>query len=235
MKALIILITAMSFNTYAATLKYTCEAPNLSYLNRFDAEGTLEVYEDKKEGEYKVYYTSLKITATKAGNNEEAKELTLKGLTGSLIKVDSQFTKNPYYSLKLQDKSKKVLTLLNIDYPTKLSSKIRTSDGRLYKSTCKLKYLRTCAFGAAYRDVFEDQTLRVEKLGEVEKYLESFEAVVNTQKAKITLTDNSVYNMYYTFQDEVDGGNTYGVIEDSLGKVVATIEDSDIYNCKVAK
>jgi len=235
MKALIILISAMSLNSFAATLKYSCKAPDLSYVNRFDAEGTLEVYEDEKEDEYKVYYTSLKITATKAGNNQEPKELNLMGLTGSLTKVDSQFTKKPYYGLKLQDKSKKVLALLNLDYPSKLSSRIRTADGRLYKSTCRLQYLKTCAFGEVYRDVFEDSSIKAERLGEVEKYLESFEAIVNTQKTKITLAGGNEYSMFNTFQDEVDGGNTYGVIEDSLGKVVATIEDSDLSNCKVTK
>lgn len=230
-------IALLPMTAKAASLEIKCDSPDLNYIYRFSMDQTLPTYTDSENpGSYGVYYKTLKIQARKAGTESKVEEIELKGLRGTLTKVENSFTKKPYYNLKLQSKDKKTFAQLNLDYPSKLSSFIKTEEGFKYKATCKLVSFKGCAFGDSIFEANENPNISKEELGTELKIIPGFNedsTPVNTKKVQMTLKSGQSYTAWYTYQDEVDGGNTYGTIEDASGNQVAEIADSDIYGCTV--
>jgi hypothetical protein len=240
MKAFLLLLIAPVISTQAATLKVKCEAPDLHYVYRFEMEQSFaNAWQDEENNDaHNLYVSKLNLTATKAGHEAKAQDITLKGLRGKLTKVNSSFTPKPYYNLKLQSKDKQTFIQLNLDYPSKLSSFVKTADGFKYKATCKLEEFKGCIFGDSLHDTLDNEKVAKEELGDELKVIPGFNEdnnPVNTKKVKFTFSDKSQFIAWYTYQDEVDGGNTYGTIEDLSGKEVAEIGDGDIYKCTLTQ
>lgn len=244
MKAIWFLLLAPVISTQAATLKVKCEAPDIHYIYRFTLDQTItsawqeEAQDEESEDTYSIYVNKLKVTATKAGFEAKPQNLELKGLRGELKKVESSYTQKPYYNLKLQSKDKQTYVQLNLDYPSKLSSFVKTADGFKYKATCKLEEFKGCIFGDSLNDTLDNSAVSKTELGDELKVIPGFNddnSAVNTKKVKFTFSDSSEFVAWYTYQDEVDGGNTYGTIENLKGEQVAEIGDGDIYECKLFK
>jgi hypothetical protein len=242
-KVIFIASTVLGPSYASVSFDIECSAPNLNYLNRFELKQTLVAYENHQDDSlspfekesYRVYSTTLKTKLTKAGNNGETSQEELK-LSGTIKKIVSPFTKEPFYAVKLKDGAQEVLAQLNFNYPGALTSSIKTADGRLYKAQCKLTVIKGCLFGDALYQTLENRNFTVVELGQELKVIPDFDEegqAVNTKKVTRTYKDGHEFSAWYTFQDEVDGGNTYGVIEDLAGNIVATIADSDIYDCQV--
>lgn len=237
MKKALALVALLTVGAQAnETLKFKCEAPELNYIYRFSMEKTLEIYtSEEDENVANLWGVKLDVTARKAGNASQEEKLELPKLNGKLTKVEGPVTKDPFWNLKLMSKDKKVLVNLNLNYPTKLSSFVRTAEGAKYKATCKIVSYESCIFGGSLFDTLENDQVSKEELGTELKVIPDFNEdseAVNTKKVNFTFKDGSTYTAWYTFEDEVDGGNTYGVIEDQSGAVAATIGDGDIYDCK---
>ncbi len=243
-KTLAIFITSLLLSTSYASVTFDieCSAPDLNYLNRFELKQTIVAYESDQEESistyeaenYKVYSTTLRPTVIKAGNNPQSTQVNL-NLSGTIKKIVGPFTKEPFYAVKLKDREKTVLAQLNLNYPGALTSSIKTEDGRLYKAKCTMNKVKACVFGNALYKTLENKDFTVLELGQEKKVIPGFDEdniAVNTKKVSLTYKDGRKFMAWYTFQDEVDGGNTYGVIEDLKGNAVATIADSDIYECK---
>lgn len=229
-----LLVTFMTQVNASVVIDVKCTSPELNYLNRFTLEQSFEAWQsDEDENVWKIYSATLKPVLRKAGNSSQNVEAALK-VSGTLTKVESQMTKEPYYSLKLQSRDKKVLAYLNLDYPSNLSSRIRSQEGRLYKAKCKLQGLKSCLFGDSLYDILESEDFTKTEAGEESKVIPGFDSDdqgVNTKKVILTHKSGKTFTAWYTFQDEVDGGNTYGVIENKDGTLAATIGDGDIYDC----
>jgi hypothetical protein len=240
MKLIHLALLLMSSQSFATTvLKVKCTALDLPYINRFSLEESFEVYPSTtNKDEWNLIGANINIEATRSGNTSEPKNSSLKKLRGTLKKIEGQFTKLPYYNLKLKSSDKLVLVNLNVDYPAKLSSSIRTADKYLYKSTCKLVEFKQCLFHGSFYEILEEPKIVKVELGEELKVIPDFSDenfAVNTKKVSLTYPNGQTFNAWYTFEDDVDGGNTYGVIETLEGKVAATINDSDINNCSATK
>ncbi len=68
-----------------------------------------------------------------------------------------------------------------------------------------------------------------------ERFLEDdWDASCNVKVSVMTTEEGKTLFQLTTFEDECDGGNTYGyIIEGSLeGEVLAEIHDGDLYSCK---
>lgn len=234
MKSLIF-AALLSIPAFGATTTFdiSCTTPGLHYLNSFSFEGSIEATET--ETGWKIYSTRPSMTVRRAGFETETEEVTLPSMKGDIKKIDNRnLTKRPFYNVKLTAFDKSAFVNLNLNYPNPLSSFIRLANGHTFKATCKLQNSKTCLLKDTLYGILGSDKYETEELGVVEKYLESFETVVPTQKVKITIKSKGiVLYAFYTFQDEVDGGNTYGVIERENGDVAATIADSDIYDCNV--
>jgi hypothetical protein len=215
------------------TIKYKCNAPELDYVNRFEMSGTI-VTGDVDADNPTSWVSAQTFTGafTKSGTDQMAQRRSFK-LSGRITRVASANTMKPFLNLKLKNKEKTQLIQLNLNYPNKLSSSVKTDEGRLFKSTCKIVSIETCAFGNDYFDALENPAIKKTDLGIVKKEIQAFGETVPVQKTKVTLTNGESYLMFYTFDDSVDGGNTYGQIEDMSGNIVSRIEDSDLYQCKV--
>lgn len=232
----ITLFTLMISAKAEVTFNIKCSAPDLNYLNRFTIEQELKAYENSN-GDFKVFGAELNPSLTKAGNEAQTLQ-TSAILSGTIIKVESRFTKKPFYSVKLTNATKETTALLNLDYPGALSSSFRDRDGRVYKSKCILKRLESCLFGETIHQTLNTSDFTVVNLGQELKIIPDFsedDIPVNTKKVSLTHKNGGKFIAWYTFQDEVDGGNTFGVIEDMSGNAVATIADSDIYSCKTSR
>lgn len=235
-KLALILLSTQTFAT--SVVKIKCTGPELTYVNRFSLEQNIELFSSQNDDEWNLYSTQIDFDATRAGTNSEVKNKTLKSLRGTLKKINGNFTKEPFYNLKLKNKDNSILINLNLNYPGKLTSKIRTADGYLYKSTCELVGFKQCLFEGSIVDTFEASGVTKVEFGEELKVIPNFNednTPVNTKKVSLTYPNGVIYYVWYTFEDDVDGGNTYGVFEDSNGLVVATVNDSDINNCTVTK
>lgn len=67
-----------------------------------------------------------------------------------------------------------------------------------------------------------------------ERFLEDqWDASCNVRVVKMATTEGETLIQLTTFEDECDGGNTYGYIVkgDLEGEVVAEIHDGDLYSC----
>lgn len=235
MKSLTLALAALfSFTSLANTTFFdiSCSTPNLHYVNSFEFEGTIEAQSD--EGSLRIYSIRPELTVRKRGFNGQNEEVKLPWMSGVAKVIDSQLTKKPYTNIKLFSSNKKTFLNLNVDFPNAFSSSLRVEDGTTYKSTCRLTEQKTCLIPNSIFNLLESDQFEIEELGVTERYLSSFEAVVPVKKVKAThLATQKVVFAYYTFQDEIDGGNTYGEIVDSNDSLVATIEDSDVYNCSL--
>ncbi len=232
MKALI-LTAILCFSAHANTTFFdlTCSHPGLHYVNSFNFEGTIEA-EMNNEGSLRVYRVRPEVTVRKSGFNSEEETIKLPWMSGEAKVIDSDLTLKPFTNILLRSRENKVLLNLNLDYPAVFSSTLRLEDGMTYKSTCQLKEKKTCLIPSSIYSLRNSEDFKLEKLGVVERFLPSFERVVPTEKLKAThKMKGIVLFAYYTFQDEVDGGNTYGEITNESGEVIATITDGDIYEC----
>jgi hypothetical protein len=223
-----------AFNSAAeTTISYECVAPELDYVSRFSMSGTIVTGDLNQDSPTSwISRQTISGTFTKRGTNQESEQLSF-NLSGKATRVASASTLNPFINLKLKNKDQTQLIHLNLNYPTKLSSTVKTEEGYLYKSTCKITTIEKCAFGNDYFDALENPAIKNQDLGVVKKEMEAFGGIVPVQKTKVTLQDGRIFFFYYTFDDSIDGGNTYGQVEDSSGAVVTVIEDSSLYQCKI--
>lgn len=78
-------------------------------------------------------------------------------------------------------------------------------------------------------------TDRVGTIKMPERFLgDNWDASCNVRVDEMTTEDGRTLIQLTTFEDECDGGNTYGyILEGSLeGEVLAEIHDGDLYSCK---
>lgn len=134
------LFLSLLLSAQAVEFEVECSAPDFKPLNRFSLEQII-VADEESKNVWKVENFQLTPILTKAGNEVQEVEAALE-VSGTLTKIESSMTKNPYYNLKLMSGDKKIFANLNIDFPSNLSSQIRTAEGRLYKAKCKLVNLQ---------------------------------------------------------------------------------------------
>lgn len=101
-------------------------------------------------------------------------------------------------------------------------------------------YADDCVFGETLDDLYESDAFEMDEVGNAFKKskieeIDGKDILVSVNKL-VQLKNGRVFVLNYTFDDEYDGGNTIGWIEDSETEtVVATIGDSEIYRCVVSK
>ena len=146
---LALLATLTIFTTANAeniTLSFSCEGPNLHYINQFDLQGTLtiddEVLANLDQTGIDIKELNFKALVRRSGFNATDEVLALEDMNGTLKKFDDRnFTLKPFYSLQLVSKKEvepRIYASLNIDYPGLLSSKLRVGELREDKAKCVL-------------------------------------------------------------------------------------------------
>ncbi len=139
MKALFLLISLLTISTHAqTTLNITCTNPNLPYISAFSLTADFEGTATENDNQWLVRMDELEVTMRVRGNDSQTVERELPQLKGSMVRIDSDLTKKPYYSIKLFSQDKKVFVNINADYPNPLSSRIRLENGQVFKATCRL-------------------------------------------------------------------------------------------------
>ncbi|MCP4915142.1 MAG: hypothetical protein GY909_18630 [Oligoflexia bacterium] len=243
LSAIILLVSgSIMANT---TMEIQCNALDLPYKNRFNLEGSIEIYRDVRNVESTRFSaTVFSIETTNAGYNS-VKKTFKKAVKGTLKHFPAgQFTKNEFFTVRgLPKDNEGTYINLALDYPGKFSSTIRTEDGREYKSQCKLIAEKTCLFGDTLGELEDSEKFNSKQLSDIftqsrvyegtkdESYDEGFKPEV-ARTVYTEKTSGREFTVYYTFDDQWDGGNTIGWIEDAKGNKVASIGDSDIYACK---
>jgi hypothetical protein len=239
-----------SFNSFATTtFKIQCQEMDYPFVNRFNLNTELTVGSNLREnGAANFWYETINFNLTDRGvdgNTSENFEVTSTGTVkyfapgvlakDEVIQVRSAAKDSEGYFINL---------LLN--YPTKNASTIRTADGKAYKANCTIVSENACIFGDSLGDIEESTGFSSQDLGDFFVQSRIYEGTADAdydvdfkpEVSKVLFThkeSNRKFTAFYTFDDQWDGGNTIGWIEDNYGNKVASIGDGDIYDCKAFK
>jgi hypothetical protein len=247
MKSLMtLLLVVTSFNTLATTIKIECKEMDYPFVSRFNLTTELEVSSAfRSVGAMKFYNQSLNFNLTDRGidgNQSQNIEVTSRGKVkyfapgvlakNEVIQIQSNATESQGYFVNL---------LLN--YPTKNSSQIRTTDGKVYKSNCAIVSEKTCILGDSIHELKDSNKFTSKTIGDFFVQSRIYEGTIDAEYdlgfiplvRKVEFTHKNslrVFTAFYTFEDEYDGGNTIGWVENEFKEKVSSISDSDIYDCK---
>lgn len=248
MKSLLAFLLALSsISSFATTLiKFQCTQTDYPYINKFMLEGEVEVYEMPSNDETSRFWRdNFSFNLTKAGTNAEASEQIEVSAAGTIKTfAPGVFTTNEVTLVRsLPKQANGYYINLLLDYPANNASTIRTADGREYKSNCSVVSKNTCIFGNSLNELLESNEFSSNELGdffvnsriyegtEDASYDEDFKPEVT--KTELThLATGKKYYSFNTFEDQWDGGNTIGWIEDAKGNKVSSIGDGDLYGCR---
>lgn len=129
------LFALLSSSLMADEVSVECTAPDFIQHNRFSLEATFEFDEENGTIEER----NVSFTATIRGNDKVTQEVEAT-VSGQIRFFDDQdLTKYPFANIKLVSADKKTFINLNPDFPGKLSSKIRTTTGMVFRSQCFIK------------------------------------------------------------------------------------------------
>ena len=251
MKSIVVLLAVVaSLNSFAkTTIKIQCQEMDYPFVNRFSLNAELEVSTTLRSlGVARFYNQSLTMSLTNRG---------VDGTTSETIEVNSR-GKVKYFGPGTLSNNEVILIQstakdsegyfinLLLDHPTKNSSQIRTTDGKVYKSNCTIVSERSCVFGETLRELKNSKEFTSKVLGDFFVASRIYEDTIDAEsdidfkpevrKMEFTHTATQrTFTAFYTFEDEWDGGNTIGWIEDSYGNKVSSISDSDLLDCKAYK
>ncbi|MDC1175381.1 hypothetical protein OAT67_08285 [Bacteriovoracaceae bacterium] len=247
MKALLVFITSiLSISAFSiTTIEFSCSAPDIPYKYRFNLKGSVEIYTELNEETSARFYSSVMTQSlTKAGNNQTT--VTSNAAVTGVVKYfpPGIMTKEEFILIQgLPKDNDGTFYNLALNFPGKFSSKIRTKEGFEYASECKTIAKKTCLFGSDLGELSDSERFTSKKLPNLFTQSRVYEGTKDEDAdigfkplvARTVYTDKVTgesYTLFYTFDDEYDGGNTIGWIEDANGNKVASIGDSDIYTCQ---
>ncbi len=248
MKGLLTFLMALSSLSSIATttIKFQCSQTDVTYMNRFELTGEVEVYDSQVGSKTTRFWNeNISFNLTNAGTNAQASEQIELNTSGEVkFFAPGTFSENNEVILvrALPKEAKGYFVNLLLDYPGNNSSKIRTADGREYKSTCKIVSKKSCIFGDSLNDLQESSKFTSKEIGDffvASRIYEgthdiSYDEDFKPEVTKIEFTHKVTGNKYYsfnTFEDQWDGGNTIGWIENAAGNKVSSISDGDLYGC----
>ena len=246
MKSLMtLLLVVTSFNTLATTLKIECKEMDYPYVGRFNLTTEIDVSSSYRSDVVSNFYNqTIKMNLTNRGIDNQPKEI--KVLSRGKVKyfAPGVLAKDEVIQIQSTPKqSEGYFVNLLLNYPSKNSSQIRTADGIVYKSNCTIVSEKTCILGDTIQELKESTDFTSITLGDFFVQSRVYEDTNDSEYdldfvplvRKIEYTHKEtlrIYTTYTTFEDEWDGGNTIGWIEDELGNKVSSVSDSDIYGCK---
>jgi len=240
------LVAATSVSANETVIDFKCTEIGLTHLFQFKMEGRVRLWQSLEDrAEQKVYrINGLKAEVRDAGNNSSFKTVEFGRMQGEVKYInDPNWTLNPFTAVSLkpsrQNTEKEVaFAQFNLDYPGKLNSKIRMKDGKTYRAECTTVAVNSCIFGDDIghdENLFDVQDLEVlytdSRIDEGDADFVPGQTIHVEKTRVIYKPTGAIYTQYTTFEDEWDGGNTIGWIEDSEGNHVANIGDSEIYSC----
>jgi hypothetical protein len=209
-------------------------------------KGEVEVYDMPTGSETSKFWTEkLSFNLTKAGTTTETSEqidITASGIIKTF--APGVFTTNEVTLVRsLPKEANGYFINLVLDYPATNSSTIRTADGTEYKSNCSIVSKNTCIFGNSLNELQESKDFSSNELGDFFVTSRIYEGTDDASydvefKPEVTktefthLTTGKKYYSFHTFEDQWDGGNTTGWIENANGKKVSSIGDGDLYGCR---
>ncbi len=244
------MLMGLSANANETVIDFKCTEIGVPQLFQFKMEGSVRTWENPVTNQEQKLWRieGLKAEIRESGFASTFRTVEFGRMTGELKYIDNQdWTLEPFTSITLkpsrQNTEKEVaFALFNLDYPGKLSSKLRLKDGKTFKAKCETVKVNTCIFGDTIGDNDADfDFTELEVLytdSRIEENQSDFTPGQNIHVEKTRLThkkSGKTFFQFTTFEDEWDGGNTIGWIEDSEGKHVANIGDSDIYDCAAYK
>lgn len=239
-----------SFSSFSSTtFKIQCSEMDYPFVSRFNLNTEITVYSELREnGKASFYNDTLNFSLTDRGVNGNTSEKFEISSTGRVnYFAPGVLAKDEVIQISaLAKNSEGYFINLLLNYPTKNSSTIRTTDGKVYQSNCTVVTEKSCIFGDDLNDLETSSSFTSKELGDF--FVDSrvyegtsdadYDADFKPEVAKVLFTHKDSkreFTAFYTFEDQYDGGNTIGWIEDSYGNKVASISDSDIYNCKAFK
>lgn len=246
---LTLLLVITSFNTLATTLKIECKEMDYPFVSRFNLTAELEVSSAfRSVGTIKFYNQSLNFKLTDRGIDGQQSQNVEVNSRGRVSYIPAgQLAKNEIIHIQsTSSEAEGYFVNLLLNYPTKNSSQIRTNDGKVYKSNCTIVSERTCILGDTIQELEKSNEFTSITIGDFFIQSRIYEDTIDSEYdndfvplvRKVEYTHKKslrVFTAYKTFEDEYDGGNTIGWVENEFGNKVASISDSDLYDCKANK
>jgi len=209
-------------------------------------QGEVEVYDVPKEDETSRYWKEkFSFNLTKNGVNAQTSEQIEVTASGEIKTfAPGVFTTNEVILVRsLPKEAGGYFINLLLGYPTNNASTIRTADGREYKANCSIISKNSCIFGNSLNELEESTDFTSTVIGDFFLNSRIYEGSSDSSydvdfKPEVTKTEfthmatGKKYYSFNTFEDEWDGGNTIGWIEDAAGNKVSSIGDGDLYGCR---
>jgi hypothetical protein len=246
------LAMVLSFATNASetVINFKCTEIGVPQIFQFKMEGSVRSWSNPVDSpEQKLWRVEgLKADIRESGFASTFRTVDFGRMKGELKYINNpDWTLEPFTSISLkpasQNTDKEVASAqFNLDYPGKLSSKLRLKDGKTFKAKCETVKVKTCIFGDTIGDNENDFDSKELEILYTDSRIEENSAdftpgqTIHVEKTRLThKATGRTFLQFTTFEDEWDGGNTIGWIEDANGKHVANIGDSDIYDCQAFK
>ena len=134
------LAVLMTLSANAESFNFVCEPPNFVEINRFFAQGALDVDGELKEDEYTSANSLLSFQLITNGNNSQSFDYVGASAQGS-AKYVTAMTKSPFVfsSLRLDSDDKSFDIKFLFDFSETFDSKIRDiQSGVTYRANCKI-------------------------------------------------------------------------------------------------
>lgn len=213
------------------TLHYNCSAPMIEDQNTFTMTSSLSLKNFSPDSPtswiLKQDITGLFLQES-AQNSPQELHFNVAGTAKKVMTDGKKLLK-----LALRNRLKGQFIQLNLNDSNKLSSSIEIENGTVYKSSCKVLSIETCSFGSDYFDILNNPRINTQELGVIKKRMKAFDETIPVRKVRVILDETQSFLMFYTFNYAVDGGSTFGQIEDDEGRIVAKIQNSMLYQCNV--
>lgn len=131
MKLLLVVAALLSFNTYADSFEFECTGSDLVYVDSFSMNGVVDTNDNT------IVYD---VSTREAGNNGSLEALS------DVVRENAKFERltDPvtgdfmgYRAYSVDKNDKHIYVNILMDYAGKLTSQIRNSNGKVFRSTCK--------------------------------------------------------------------------------------------------
>lgn len=240
------LFAAFTANANETVTEFKCTEIGATHLFQFRMEGSIRSFQSPStQPEQKLWrINGLEAEVRESGRNTFFETVEFGRMKGEMKVInDPNWTLEPFTAITLTPSRQNTaapvaFAQLNLDYPGKLSSKIRLKDGKTFKAKCETVSVKKCLFG---NDIGHDEnqfdSMDLEILytdSRIDENEPDFDPgrTIHVEKTQLThKATGKVFFQFTTFEDEWDGGNTIGWIEDADGNHVANIGDSEIYYC----
>ena len=244
--SLLLLSNFLTVHSHETITEFKCTEAGATYLSQFKMEGSIRTWKNPNHQHVQNLWgiDGLKAKNKEAGHNTSFRVISFGIMEGKMKMInDPSWTLEPFTVINLTPSKENTTTSvaaaqLNLDYPGKLSSQIRLKNGKTFKAKCETTAQKICLFD---EDIYHDENIfQVVELEDL--YIESRmwanepdympgQTILVEKTLLIHRSTGKIFFQFTTFEDEWDGGNTMGWIEDAFGNHVANIGDGEIYDC----